>query len=479
MTAFDFRRSLKLNRRRFLAGTAAVAALQALPVPAAAGVRAYKLKAASAPYKIDPKRPETAKTWAYNGAVPGPVLRAGQGETLRIEFTNGLDEATTVHWHGLRIPNAMDGVPHLTQPPVKPGESFVYEYVPPDAGTFWYHPHLRSTVQLGRGLYGAMVIEEPEPPKVDRDVIWAIDDWRLTEEGGIKEDFDHRFDLTHGGRLGNYVTVNGKSLREFPVKSGERLRLRLLNAANARSFGLNFGPLSATVIALDGQPVTPFQPPSNRVTLGSGQRADVIVDMTGKPGERITVVDDHFEKDLFDFVTFVHAPGKPLRESPLDAPVALRPNPVPEPDLGSAIAQEVVIQGGAMGGLTEAKFQGEVWKIRKLFRKHRKVWTLNGVAFADVKTPPMFTLKRDASYKWTIKNDTVWEHPMHLHGHHFRLLTRNGKAVTPKPLLDTVLLAPDEPVEVAFVADNPGDWLFHCHILEHHLAGMGSVVRVG
>jgi len=469
---------LLMDRRRFLGAAAGLAALQALPVPAVAGTRAYKLKAVPAPYKIDPKRQAIAETWAYDGTVPGPVLRVGQGETLKVDFTNGLKEATTVHWHGLRLPNAMDGVPDLTQPPIEPGQNFVYEYAPPDAGTFWYHPHLRSTIQLGRGLYGVLVVEEPDPPKVDREVVWAIDDWRLTDDGAIADDFNHKFDLSHGGRLGNFITVNGKSMPEFPVKAGERLRLRILNAANARTFGLNFSGLDPVVIALDGQPVKPFTPPGNRVTIGSGQRADVILDMAGKPGERITVVDDHFTDKAYDFTTFVHAPGEPLRTSPLDAPRALKPNPVPEPDMGSAIAQEVVIQGGAMGGLREITYEGKVWKARKLFRKHRKAWTLNGIAFGGMKTPPMFTLKKGASYKWTFRNDTVWEHPMHLHGHHFRLLTRNGKPVDPQPWLDTVLLAQDEVAEVAFVADNPGDWLFHCHILEHHHAGMGSIVRV-
>ena len=468
-----------LDRRKFLGAAAGAVALHAFPIPAGAGTRAYKLKAAPAPYIIDPKRSMVAETWAYGGTVPGPVIRVQQNQRLRIDFANGLSEATTVHWHGLRIPNAMDGVPDLTQPPIEAGQNFSYEFTPPDAGTFWYHPHLRATEQLGRGLYGVLVVEEPTPPKVDRDVIWAIDDWRITDDGAISDDFDDRFDLDHGGRLGNFVTVNGKFLREFAVQAGERLRLRLLNVANARTFGLNFNGLEPVIIALDGQPVPPHKPVNGRVTLGAGQRADVILDMAGKPGERITVRDEHFERESYDFVTFVHSPGKPLRESPLPTPKALAANPLPEPDLGTAVTQEVTIQGGAKGGLTEATFQGETWKTRKLFRKHRKAWTLNGVAFGDMKTPPMFVLKKNMSYLWQIRNDTTWEHPMHLHGHHFRLLKRNNKPVEHTPWLDTVLLAPDESAQVAFVADNPGDWLFHCHILEHHVAGMGAIIRVG
>ena len=138
----------------------------------------------------------------------------------------------------------------------------------------------------------------------------------------------------------------------------------------------------------------------------------------------------------------------------------------------------MVIEGGARGFMEEASFQGETYKARKLWREHRKAWALNGVAWDSPLMDPMFTLTLGKSYRWTIRNDTGWDHPMHLHGHSFRLLSRNGKPVPNQPWLDTVLMHLDETVEIAFVADNPGGWLFHCHILEHHEAGMGAVVKV-
>src|SRR5690606_8705650 len=110
--------------------------------------------------------------WAY-GSVPGPVLRARQGERLRVEVVNRLDRPTTVHWHGLRVSNAMDGVPHLTQAPIAPGATFVYEFDLPDAGTYWYHPHQDSAEQIGRGLYGALIVDEHDPPAVDRELVWV------------------------------------------------------------------------------------------------------------------------------------------------------------------------------------------------------------------------------------------------------------------------------------------------------------------
>ena len=183
--------------------------------------------------------PDTA-VWAYDGTVPGPELRVRQGQPVRIAVVNKLPEGTTVHWHGIRLPNAMDGVPGLTQKPIRPGESFLYEFTPPDAGTFWYHPHADTLQQLGRGLAGALIVEEPEPVAVDRDLLWVIEDWRLDGEGRIAVGFGNRMEAGMSGRIGNTVTLNGRVPGPVSVKAGERLRLRLVNAALARIIGLRF-----------------------------------------------------------------------------------------------------------------------------------------------------------------------------------------------------------------------------------------------
>ena len=464
------------SRRDVLAGGAAMAALTVVPLRSSDAADAYRLIARPAKTRIVAEPAGETAVWSYGGQVPGPVIRARQGQTLRIEFENKLEEPTTVHWHGLRIPNAMDGVPELTQPPVPPGGKFIYEFVPPDAGTFWYHPHLRSDIQLARGLYGALVVDEPEPPKVDRDLIWVLDDWRLASDGAIKEDFGHRHDISHEGRMGNTITVNGRLPAPVPVRPGERLRLRLINTANARVFGLRFEGIPSMVVAYDGQPVPPHAPNDGRVLLGSGMRADLILDVPGEPGGSNKVVDDYYEDKKYTLTTLVRE-GEALRAAP-PPPVSLPANPLPEPDLEDAEVQEVLIEGGSKGFLEEAIYKGEKFRPRTLFRKHRKIWTLNGIASHAAVMEPMFTLKLGKSYRWKIKNDTAWDHPMHLHGHHFRILSRNGKPEPHTPWVDTVLLHLDEVAEVAFVADNPGDWLFHCHILEHHVGGMGAVIRV-
>ena len=235
--------------------------------------------------------------------------------------------------------------------------------------------------------------------------------------------------------------------------------------------------MAVTVVAYDGQPVAPHALKDSRVVLGPGMRADLILDVPSEAGGRNKVVDDYYEDKAYSLTTLVRE-GAPLRDAPPPS-VTLPANPLTEPDIAGAEVQEVLIEGGAKGFLEEAIYKGEKFKPRTLFRKHRKIWTLNGVAAHGMVMEPMFTLKRGRSYRWKIKNDTAWDHPMHLHGHHFRILSRNGKPVPHRPWVDTVLLHLDETAEVAFVADNPGDWLFHCHILEHHLGGMGAVVRVG
>ncbi|RWF96955.1 MAG: multicopper oxidase family protein, partial [Mesorhizobium sp.] len=169
---------LLLSRRGFLA--AASGAAMSLPIRPARGsaIDERTLRAAPSQARLTGPGGPSTPTWAYSDTIPGPVLRLRQGRPVRITVENGLAEDTTVHWHGIRLPNAMDGVPGMTQPPIAPGSNFTYEFTPPDAGTFWYHPHADSLVQLGRGLAGALIVEEAELVEFDRDLIWLLQDWR-------------------------------------------------------------------------------------------------------------------------------------------------------------------------------------------------------------------------------------------------------------------------------------------------------------
>ena len=276
-------------------------------------------------------QPSEIAVWAYNELVPGPPLRVQQGERVRIAVENRLAEETTVHFHGIRLPNAMDGVPHLTQHPIAPGQTFHYDFTVPDAGTYWYHSHQRSAEQVGRGLYSAFIVEEREPIRVDRDVVWLLSDWRLLPNGQISDDFRNMHDMAHNGRVGNTVTMNGRVRETFAVRRGERIRLRLINAANARIFGLTFSGHRPRVIAYDGQPVEPHEPIDGRIILGPGMRMDLILDMTGKPGERFQVLDNFYRGLAYRLLDLVYG-RVVVREKPLDDPIALPANTMPEPD---------------------------------------------------------------------------------------------------------------------------------------------------
>jgi FtsP/CotA-like multicopper oxidase with cupredoxin domain len=468
----------RTSRRGFLASGAAALALTLMP-PArgfAAATGNQRLVAAPARVPLLGEGAPETPVWAFNGQVPGPEIRARQGAPLRVEVENRLGQDTTVHWHGLRLPNAMDGVPYVTQEPIPPGGRFVYEFTPPDAGTFWFHPHVRGSEQVGRGLYGALIVEEAEAPRVDREAVWVIDDWRLGEDGAIHESFGSGMDLSHAGRLGNVATLNGRDSSAFRVRAGERLRLRLINTANARIFALRFEGHRPVVIALDGQPVAPYEAEGGRIVVPPAGRADLILDMAGDPGASFAVIDD-YNRAAYKFLDLVYDAAPPLRTSPLPAPLGLAANPLAEPDLADALRHEIVLAGGAMGAMSSAMLNGEELGIRELAGLG-KVWALNGIAAHQVNMPPLLTFERGRSQILTLRNDTAFPHPMHLHGFAFRVISRNGRPNPRREWLDTVLLERDETAELAFVADNPGDWLFHCHILEHMEAGMNALFRV-
>ena len=413
----------------------------------------------------------TTAVFAYDGSVPGPVLRLPQGQVFKARAENRLGEDTTVHWHGIRLPNAMDGVPGLTQPPIKPGGSFGYEFTPPDAGTFLYHPHDDSLEQMGRGLAGALIIEEPEPPVVDRELLWVVQDWRLGRDAQIAAGFGNRMEAAMAGRVGNTVTINGQVPDATLVRAGERIRLRIVNAATARIMALSFAGHQPVVVALDGQPCDPHMP-NGRLLLGPAMRADLVLDMDGEPGTTHPVTDDFYGARLaYTLVELAYDRAPRLPARPQAASLRLPPNPLPRPDLAGAEHHVMRLQGGMMGDMG---MMGGMMGAGA-------VWAINGKSMTgdgEAGMPPLLTLRRGTSCVLTLKNDTAWWHPMHLHGHSFRVLTRNGVAVPHDIWGDTVLVEPRETVEVGFVADNPGDWLFHCHIMDHQMAGLMTVIRV-
>ncbi len=415
--------------------------------------------------------------WGYDGTVPGPEIRVPQGRAFAVEVTNRLPEPTTVHWHGLRIDNAMDGVAGMTQPPIAPGATFPYRFTPPDAGTFWYHPHNRTWAQMARGLYGAFVVEESKPPAVDQDRVLIFDDWRLGDDGRIDErSMGSLRDRAHAGRLGNILTLNGAAEQDIQVRAGERIRFRLLNAANARVMGIIFEGHAPIVVALDGQPVeVPFAPDNTLVLLAPAQRADVILDCTEETGTTTRVL-VAAGRERISLGRLVYDKSRRARPRPLGGLPVLAPNPIDRKlDLKTAVAVDLVMDGGAMAPLPGAKYKGQHYSMRDLARQHGQVWAFNGIAGMDAK--PLFNVRRGTTVAVRMVNRTMWPHAMHFHGHHVQEVAHSARKAEPH-WRDTVLMQRAETVTVAFKADNPGKWMLHCHMLEHQAGGMGTWFQV-
>ena len=459
-------RRWEISRRRALGGaTATVAAALSRSIATAGEGGAHHLIASPARVPLVGGARAKTSVLAYNGTIPGPTLRVRQGGSLSIVVENRLDQDTTIHWHGIRVPFAMDGVPGLTQPPIRPGERFTYVFTPPDAGTFWYHPHANSLEQLGRGLTGVLIVEEAQPVAVDRDLVWMLGDWRLTPDAQIAAGFGNAMEAGMSGRIGNTVTLNGTLPTDMAVRHGERVRLRLINSALARIMALRFEGHRPTIVALDGQHCDPHPPEDGRLLLGPAMRVDIVLDMIGEAGRRYAVVDEFYEGLEYRLLDLVYSSRPPLRRRPLGDAFRLSPNPLPEPDLSTAQRHELVLQGGMMSAAAPAD----------------GIWAINGMSMhgdGHAAMPPLLELALGRSHVLTMRNDTAWWHPMHLHGHSFRVLSRNGRPVAGREWRDTVLLAPKQSADVAFVADNPGDWMLHCHVIDHQAAGLMTVLRI-
>jgi FtsP/CotA-like multicopper oxidase with cupredoxin domain len=387
-----------LSRRHVLLGSGcALAALTARP------------RAETAPDGFTVLRAGAA---GFDGATPGPAIRVRRGDEVKVRLVNGLDEPTALHWHGVRLLNAMDG--GLTSAPVAPGASFDYRFAVPDAGTFWYRAARRA--QQERGLFGALIVEEPSPPPVDRDHLLVFAD-RPGDRDGLRQ-----------------FTFNGAPALDIPARPNERLRLRFVNASATQVMNARIDGHRVVVMALDGEPAEPFVSRDSRIALGPGNRADVYVDATLAPGSiaQIMLMRDGGERSLGRIVY----EGSPARAAPLGEPAPLPANPLPaRMNFSSALRVALPIDG------------------------------------RDAAMPMMFSAARGRTVVMALDNRHAGEHVVHIHGHHFRLLDRLDDGWKPY-WLDTIVVAGRQTVRIAFVADNPGRWLIEGHALDGAVAGV-------
>jgi FtsP/CotA-like multicopper oxidase with cupredoxin domain len=399
--------------------------------------------------------------YSFGGKLPGPEIRVRRGDRVIVHFTNALPEDTTIHWHGLRIPNAMDGVPGITQDPVKPGETFTYDFVVPDAGTFWYHPHVRSAAQVGFGMYGSFIVEDPdEPADLGDELTLVLSDISLDEQGKLlPADSGSRTDDVFG-REGNVLLVNGKVEPILRARSGRRQRWRLLNAARTRYFEL----------ALEGQRFTRFAG-----DCGMSEHSVEMSTLVITPGERMEVV---FDPDV--------APKSTLKVMaiPTDRGFGstIGRTPLPlfsiEIDPASSYAEAALPSLGRViepMDMTIAKTVPLDMSLG-LDALGYTVLGINGVSHADA--PPL-TATIGETQLWKISDSTGFAHPFHLHGYSFQVLATNGKPPAVREWKDTVNIPAKGNTDIAVrFDDRPGTWMLHCHILDHADLGMMTSIQV-
>lgn len=414
----------------------------------------------------------TEAMMSYAADAPPPVLRLRQGEPARIAVRNNLAEITTVHWHGLRVPFEQDGVPWLTQVPIGPGETYVYEFTPPDAGTYWYHPHCNTLEQIARGLAGVLIVEEADHPGFDADIPVLLRDFRLGKDGQFIA-FTSPRNMARGGTLGTVSTANWAVDPVLEAPSGGLARLRLAVADVTRVYDLAVDGAEAVLVALDGQPLAAPEPLGERVLIAPGQRADLVVRMPDAAGAEVALtlrLRGTEERRLARLVARGESLGRTLESLP-----PLPRNPGQTPDIASAVPLDFVFgwspegnapQGGGFCGDVPYRF----WSI------NRQVFS--GDAPPDPARPgtPLAELQSGKSYRFRLRNETQNDHPIHLHGLSMHLIGPDGRLSG--QVRDTVLLRSHEEAEVAILADNPGDWVFHCHVLEHQKTGLAGIIRV-
>ncbi|HTT83842.1 MAG TPA: multicopper oxidase family protein [Rhizomicrobium sp.] len=416
-------------------------------------------------------------TWLF-GAHLFPVLRMRRGERATVTLRNALPQHTSIHWHGVRVPNAMDGVPYLTQRPVLPGERFTYRFEPPDAGTFFFHPHCNTAEQLGRGLIGMLIVDD-DAPTFDDDLVLVLKDWRLARDG-IFNSFVTLAGASRAGTFGNLRTVNGHPSPRIEIPGGANIRMRLVNADSTRILSVGLGGTSASVIAIDGNPVAPFALDTWR--LGPAMRLDLAL-RSPRDGE-IRLI-DYFDETPVTLASLAPR-GAPARNDVFTAR-PLPANSLRAPDMAAAWTHTlelgagvvpldipdpppIVLPDGSRVNIADAlclasatfwMLDGKSWPLRE----HGRL------------PPPLFSFDRGQSVVLEFRNATKRAHPIHIHGHTMRVLSAS---ILPRPVhhADTVLVMPNERVKVAFVADNPGNWMIHCHIIEHQETGMMGWFRV-
>jgi FtsP/CotA-like multicopper oxidase with cupredoxin domain len=396
------------------------------------------------------------KVWTYNGLLPGPYIRAARGDRLIVHFRNSLPESTTIHWHGVRVPNDMDGSPGVTQPLVPPGGEFTYDFVLRDAGTYWYHPHQDSAAQVGFGLYGPIVITDPADPKAfGDDLVLMLSDISLDKTGQLlaKDEGGNFGDLF--GREGGTLLINGRVMPTLQVRQGKPQRWRIINAARSRYW--TFALRNNTFTRLGGDNGLAARSENlTRITIVPGERMDLVYTPTLEPGSTTNLRWLGYDRG---YGTTVGRPPENVMaiRSVTDAPV--QPAVIPE------VLRKIQ-------PIDLAKVVEHTLDLTINLEGKRVEMGINGVPHWDAKP---LVARIGEKHVWTLVNNSAFDHPFHLHGYFFQVL--DDKRVP--EWKDTVNVPVKSKLRIAIDFDErPGTWMFHCHILDHAEVGMMGHLQV-
>ena len=407
----------------------------------------YTLEAGEFDWEIKPGK--TIRAWGFNQQLPGPVLKAKQGDTLVVKVINNLPEATLIHWHGVRLPAQMDGTGEV-QKPIAPGEAFEYRITLPDAGTFWYHSHQNETVQMERGMYGGISVEGENDPVVDDDRILLVDDMKLTETNDFKKhNAVGRWIERHDGREGSTNLVNGKESLTLHMHAGQVERWRFVNAASARYFMLSLSGKPFQIIGTDGGLLEKART-ETEVLITPGERFDILVGPF-EEGEQFAI-----EALPYNRTTFLKAKKQQYATVHV---TEKKPSVTSIPETFAEIK---------MLASKDAPVNRKVKLSVTPSSKHLIDFKVNDEVHCMDEPVMVGDLQ-----VWEVSNTSLMDHPFHLHGFFFQLIEENGKTPEYKAWKDTYNVTPKSKIKIAWMPDNrPGNWMYHCHILEHHSAGM-------
>jgi FtsP/CotA-like multicopper oxidase with cupredoxin domain len=440
--------------------------------------RVVELELTAAPAQLEFIAGHPTEVWAFNGQVPGPTIEANVGDEIVVHFHNRLPEATTVHWHGIRLPQAMDGS-HASQAPVEPGDSFEYRFTVPDAGLYWYHPHHNGATQVAAGLYGALLVRDPQEPQLTRERVLVLsdirldDDWQLVPPAQTAHGYvDHAV-----GLHGNYLLVNGQLTPIAELQQGSRERWRIVNACASRYFRLAVPGAAVHQIGGDSG-LADRALELSELVLAIGERADLLV--APPPGGTVL---RSLPYRRIDGPAGTVGPDAALLQLHIAGPAVATPAvpDLPGVPVGEVPATQRFIQFSAFidpfamdepGQHGDGGAHGPELDGARFF--------INGYAFPDV---PLIQARLGTRELWIVNNHTEMDHPFHLHGFRFLVLDEDGAPPLQRMWKDTVNIRGSQGGEhtVRLLVDfsgHPGRWVYHCHILHHQELGMMAEVEV-